>query len=215
MTPHDRTTKTATPDEPATASFVEATAQPLADTLARQAGPGGLIYASFIRRAAAAAIDLALVMTIFGFLAEFYDSVAPLAWQQSAWIYVVSFGLVGLIVVAVPTTLLPSAVTPTTFGKRALGVIVVDRNGRPVGWRRSLVRIGVRIASLFIGLAVPVPTFVMNPVVTSPTWLFQGFFAGLMSLGHLPQLVTPRRQTLHDLVAGTFVVLDPQRRPDP
>lgn len=64
-----------------------------------------------------------------------------------------------------------------TFGKRALGIKVVDLDGRPIGWGRAVGRWFARLLS--------------------------GFF---FCIGYLMALFTARKQALHDLLASTVVV---------
>jgi uncharacterized RDD family membrane protein YckC/Tfp pilus assembly protein PilE len=64
-----------------------------------------------------------------------------------------------------------------TFGKRALGIKVVDLDGKSISWGRAVGRWFARLLS--------------------------GFF---FCIGYLLALFTSRKQTLHDMLAGTLVV---------
>lgn len=63
-----------------------------------------------------------------------------------------------------------------SLGKLALGVRVVGRDGRPIGWRRALVRFAARLAG-----------------------------AATLGLAWLPALGSPAGQAWHDRVAGSVV----------
>lgn len=75
--------------------------------------------------------------------------------------------------------------TGRSVGKRAMGVLVVSTNGRPVGWRAAALRNLLRAADVL------------------PT----GYLVGLASMA-----VTARFQRLGDLVAGTMVVVPESAR---
>jgi uncharacterized RDD family membrane protein YckC len=64
-----------------------------------------------------------------------------------------------------------------TLGKMAFGIIVTDRAGRRITFWRSLVRFAGKLLS-----------------------------NGTFGLGYLLATLTPKKQALHDLVAGTLVV---------
>ncbi|MCX7977630.1 MAG: RDD family protein [Bdellovibrionaceae bacterium] len=64
-----------------------------------------------------------------------------------------------------------------TLGKMAMGIEVVDEKGDSLSFRRALVR-----------------------------WLMSYVSGFLLGIGYLMNLFTPRRQTLHDLVAGALVI---------
>jgi uncharacterized RDD family membrane protein YckC len=85
------------------------------------------------------------------------------------WFYPVLFEVLG------------SGATP---GKRVMGLVVVEADGRPVGWSASTVRNLLRFAD----------------------FLPFGFLAGLLSM-----LASTRAQRLGDLAAGTLVVYHEQQ----
>lgn len=139
--------------------------------------------AGFLRRTAAAAID-ALVVALF-----------VLAWSAAL---VLLFGLprdrnaLGAAdlpyfagIIAFPWLYcagLESGRRGATLGKRALGLCVCDRRGEPVGFGRASLRCLARLLTLATAM-----------------------------LGWFLILLTPQRQALHDLVAGTLVVADRTR----
>lgn len=72
---------------------------------------------------------------------------------------------------------LPATPLQATLGKRMVGLRICDRRGQPIGVARSILRFVAFVPSIGLGFA-----------------------------GFVLAAFTPRRQALHDLVAGTFVV---------
>ena len=73
-------------------------------------------------------------------------------------------------------TLLESSAWQATVGKRALGLRVTNASGERIGFARAAARFVAKVLSVLT-----------------------------LCLGYLLVLVTPRRQALHDLIAGTLV----------
>ena len=82
-------------------------------------------------------------------------------------------------------TLLESSSSQATLGKRAFGLTVTNVRGERIGFARAAIRFVAKLLSLFT-----------------------------LGIGYLLIAVTPRRQALHDLIAGT-VVVDGARSPQP
>ncbi len=96
--------------------------------------------------------------------------------------YLVALGIVlACLAYLVP----PTALGGRTLGKRLRRVWVVDRDGRPAGWRRATVRY-----LLPVGLAVLVPQLGLVVALGIVAWALRD----------------RNRQGLHDRVAGTLVV---------
>jgi uncharacterized RDD family membrane protein YckC len=76
-------------------------------------------------------------------------------------------------------TLLESSAWQATLGKRALGLKVTNARGERIGFARAAARFVAKVLSVLT-----------------------------LCLGYLLVLVTPRRQALHDLIAGTLVAND-------
>ena len=145
----------------------------------------------FWRRVAALLLDT-LLLGILGAIA---------GWPLFDWF--ASLGsagrLVGFGVAWVYFGILNSAIGGgQTVGKRIMGLEVVDHAGRHVTLRRS----GVR----YFILGVP---FFLNGAINSPSWIgyLAGFviFAGGGSIIYLFLFNRRTRQSLHDLICGTFV----------
>jgi uncharacterized RDD family membrane protein YckC/Tfp pilus assembly major pilin PilA len=75
--------------------------------------------------------------------------------------------------------LLESSAWQATLGKRALGLRVTNARGERIGFARAAARFVAKVLSVLT-----------------------------LCLGYLMVLVTPRRQALHDLIAGTLVAHD-------
>ena len=82
-----------------------------------------------------------------------------------------------LVIPALYLGLLPATPLQGTLGKRMVGLRICDRSGKRIGVLRSLLRLVAFVPSI-----------------------------GIVGAGFLLAAFTPRRQALHDLAAGTFVV---------
>jgi uncharacterized RDD family membrane protein YckC len=117
----------------------------------------------------------------------------PLARRPAALdVRIDTTALVALALVVVALEVAPVARRGASLGKAALGlrVVRVDTWGRP-----GALRSGLRAATLYLPLAVPVVGPLIVVVVA------------------LPALVWPTRRGLHDVVAGTAVVEVPRDGP--
>jgi uncharacterized RDD family membrane protein YckC len=158
--------------------------------------PPPRIISGFWRRLAACFID-ALVLGVLGavaglFLFDFFASLG-------GWGRLVGFG-----VALAYFTLFNSAWGKgKTVGKRIMGIEVVDSTGGHISVRRSFLRYLVLGVPFFLNGA-PFPP----AVIASPLGYLIGFLIfGLGgSIGYLYVFNGRTRQSLHDLVVGTFVV---------
>jgi uncharacterized RDD family membrane protein YckC len=90
-----------------------------------------------------------------------------------------------------------------TLGKKALGIKVVDANNHPIEVSRSFARYSILGVPFFLNGA-----HFTNNALTS-YWLYPlslVVFGGLLSIIYLYVFNRQTRQSLHDLVIGTFVV---------
>lgn len=133
-----------------------------------------------LRRALAFGIDLFAAAAVF-FLTLFLVSMVAVFGSGLAVVRADGFGGIALLSAATAPLLYfwLSEAGGQTLGKLALGVQVVNAEGRPPGLARAGIRTLVRIPETLLG-ALP---------------------AGLIAL------FTPYRQRLGDLAAGTYVVL--------
>lgn len=149
----------------------------------------------FWRRLLAFAIDslfLGLLGAVCGlFLFNFLVHLGP-------WGRLVGFGIA-----LVYFGLLDSAVGGgQTFGKRVMGIEVVDRKGRHIALWRSALRYSILGIPFFLNAAMIPPDVAMSPAGYVISFLIFGLGGGIVYL-----LVFNRRtrQGLHDLATGSFV----------
>src|SRR4051812_37143947 len=90
-----------------------------------------------------------------------------------------------------------------TIGKRALGVRVVNANGRTISVSRSLVRFCVLALPFFLnGVAVPGQSVFSWWMILSGVAVF-GLGPAIL---YLIAFNGPTRQSVHDLIVGSYVV---------
>ena len=143
-------------------------------------------YAGFGRRLAARLIDY-LILGTASMILQGLLGVAGLGGSLDApqrpedWIAI--FGIIGMstgvnVVCAwLYEALLMSSQWQATLGKRALGIVVIDENGGRISFARAT---GRHFATWISGL--------------------------LLFIGYLMQPFTPKKQALHDMIAGTLAV---------
>lgn len=169
--------------------------------------------AGLARRLAAYAVDAALlfvavVLLLGGALGLVLHLTVGFGWARDGpllWAYV--FGTVS-IPFWLYYTLFEGGVRQATPGMRVLGLRVSGLDGGRVGFGRALSRTVVKLVPFEVNHAVMfLPTPLLNE--TEPDFR-QGFIAvgALMTTYLACVVVTRRRQSVHDLVAGTLVVRD-------
>ena len=136
--------------------------------------------AGFLRRSAAALVD---GLVLIGFLfVDYYMLLTLLGWsvdRRAAGSTDALFFIVAIGFAWAYCALAESSGAGRTLGKRLLGLSVRDRDGEVPGLGRATLRFAARFATL-----------------------------ATLLLGWLLILVTGRRRALHDLIAGTIVVVD-------
>ncbi len=149
-----------------------------------RSAPDELVFASFLSRFVAWFVDRVVVYVGFlggSMLNSFFVSVAADAGAgPNPGLAVVSLGVMLTLIVAVVAyyVYFEQSVSGATLGKRLLGIRVVDLQGRRISLGRSMIR-----------------------TLVSP------FSGALFCIGFLMALVTAKRQALHDLAAGTLVIV--------
>ncbi|AGA29019.1 RDD family protein [Singulisphaera acidiphila] len=136
----------------------------------------GFEYAGFWRRFAAFFLDSIIVgfaNNLVGFTLGF---VLALAGVSMTVIQITGF-LVGILISIRYYVGMTSSSKQATWGKRAMGIKVVDLNGRRLSFGKAFVR---EFAKVLSGL--------------------------LLLIGYIMAAFTERKQGLHDLIAGTLVV---------
>ncbi|MGI6206690.1 MAG: RDD family protein [Anaerolineae bacterium] len=144
----------------------------------------GLIFAGFWRRLIAAVVDLLLVLFASFVLVLIVSPVllaAPASLERFFASEYVSFALVGAYLVLgwLYFAGFEASESQATIGKTALGIMVSDLRGDRVGFGRASLRyLGKLISLLTLGI------------------------------GFLIMLRHPRKQALHDRIAGTVVIIN-------
>ncbi|HLL75665.1 MAG TPA: RDD family protein [Pyrinomonadaceae bacterium] len=163
------------------------------------------------RRLAAYAVDAVLLfvgvgLLLGGMLGFVLSQTAGFEWTRSGlrlWAYVFA---TASIPIWLYYALLESGARQATLGMRLLGLRVTGLDGGRIGFGRALLRTAVKLIPFEINHAVlflPAPLF----YETEPGFRY-GFVAvnTLMIIYLASALLTRRRQSIHDLVAGTLVV---------
>jgi uncharacterized RDD family membrane protein YckC len=175
-------------------------------------------YAGFGRRLGAAAIDgvLGLVLTAlvvvvvgaFWFIAAV--STREASNEQVALTEVALLVILG-VVFWVYDAGLESSLAEATLGKRAVGVVVLDRYARRISFARATARHFTKFVPLALGLlplllSVQALTSGIVDVATVIVGVIGLAFLVLAGIVFLTIALTPQRRGLHDLIAGTLVV---------
>ncbi len=160
--------------------------------------PPGQVIAGFWRRVAAAVVD-SLLLGLLGMClgAVFYDALASIGfWGRG----------LGFVIAVVYMGLMNSRMgTGQTLGKRALRIKVVSRQGTPLDLGPSFLRAGVLCLPYFLnGLPLSAEQTPLWILVLLSIVIF-GFGGAIV---YLFVFNRRSRQSLHDLVVGSYVVTE-------
>ncbi len=134
-------------------------------------------YAGFWKRLAAYLIDFMLIYIVEGVLAIGVVMMSPREISIVGILYgVVNFELVSIALAWAYFALFESSPMQGTVGKYAMGIYVTDRHGDPIGFWRATARYWLKV---------------LSNLTLMVGWIMAAF--------------TPRKQALHDLLAGTLV----------
>jgi uncharacterized RDD family membrane protein YckC len=161
-------------------------------------------YAPFTRRLAAHFIDTALFYTfVWGTQFTLLHNVVQMSWSG------LQFELYLLTTVTLPVVLYYalSECSPwqATLGKRLMGLQVTGTAGERLPFGRALLRAALRFLPFEIGhmsFALPTPIWVAPQefrIGSAIVWVALGVYVAAA-------LLTARKQSIHDLAAGTVVV---------
>ncbi|MFY9618707.1 MAG: RDD family protein [Pyrinomonadaceae bacterium] len=168
-------------------------------------------YASVIRRVLAYAVDAVILFVAFPLIlgavfALLLYSTVGLDWMLNGllfWLYVFS-------TVSLPFwlyySLLESSSRQATFGMRLFRLQVADTSGRRISFGRALLRTVVKLLPFELNHLV---LFLPTPIWGDPEPGFRfGFVVvnALMILYIATPFLTRRKQSVHDLIAGTVVL---------
>ncbi|HSK71808.1 MAG TPA: RDD family protein [Pyrinomonadaceae bacterium] len=170
-------------------------------------------FASIIQRLIAYAVDALLLFVVIGLLlGGIFGLILYLTvgfeWTPNGfllWAYVFA-------TLSIPCWLyyaiFESSERQATMGMRLLGLRVTGLNGERISFGRALLRTVVKLIPFEVNHAVmflPVP--LMNE--TNPNFRYGFILVNMLMLVYLASVVlTSRRQSIHDLIAGTMVVRD-------
>ncbi|HJS28789.1 MAG TPA: RDD family protein [Anaerolineales bacterium] len=147
---------------------------------------------------ASAAIQAAIYALIGGF---------PLDRSTSGSAYLAWFLLTFSLPLLLYFTLLESSLNRATPAKRLLKLRVVDLQGERIGFRRALLRSIFKLLPwelLFVTVFLPDPLFFDPTVVARPAVFLLYLLLGLYMLA---MIFSPRKRGIHDLLAGTLVMI--------
>jgi uncharacterized RDD family membrane protein YckC len=176
-------------DEPANGQLDSTEAPPVPVELPHRTIGG------FWRRLASLILDgliLGLVGSVCGLL--MFDQLARLG----IWGRVVGF-LVGLAYFGILNSAIGKG---QTLGKRLMGIEVIDRSGRHISLPRSLLRYAIVGVPFFLKGAMIPTSVMMSPIGYTIGFVIFGFGGAII---YLYVFNRRTRQSLHDLLVGSFV----------
>ena len=158
------------------------------------------VISNFWRRIFAYGIDFAILgalgLLLGMFFSTYFQSIGGLGRFIGLGIALVYFGVLN--------SGIAGGQTP---GKRMLGIMVVDKNGKPINPPLSFLRSFILLTPYFMnGLSLPCGVG-MNYFVAG--LLFFVVFGMGLTIIYLYLFNAKTRQSLHDLAAGTYVVYSP------
>jgi uncharacterized RDD family membrane protein YckC len=149
-------------------------------------------YAGFWRRFVAIFIDIIIIgalqfVVIAPILAAIgigvsnssaMDTADPMAMVATIAAVFSTVGIIGQVVQILYFTLMESSKYQATIGKLALGLIVTDMNGGKLDFVKALIR---NVSKIVSGI--------------------------ILAIGYIMAAFTEKKQALHDIIAGTLVVI--------
>ncbi len=145
------------------------------------APPAGTGYASFPRRLAAWILDISVLYAVL-FIARSLTSSGTLRDDETRLAVALVWTVAFVLISWIYWARLESSPRQATLGKQTMGLVVTDLDGRPLSFGRASARFALTLLSVLT-----------------------------LGIGYLMIAVTPRRQALHDMIAGTLVVRGPRR----
>src|SRR5881394_1297285 len=151
--------------------------------------------AGFWRRVGASLIDT-IILGIVGWILGFFFADAFM--RMAGWERAIGFAVASLYFVPLNSRLGRGQ----TVGKRALGIRVVSKAGATLGFPRSLARSVVLMLPYFLNGA-PIPMEVLK--LGGGVVFSEAVFGLGLSIVYLIAVNARTRQSLHDLVVGSYV----------
>jgi uncharacterized RDD family membrane protein YckC len=169
------------------------------------------IYAGFLYRVGAFVLDYDIILvylaaiTLFSFLMNLFFSI-------NEWLFTdrVRAQLTGFLLITLPVTLYfvfsESSVREASWGKQRLGLKVTDHDGNRITFWRAVARTGLKFVPWELAHTL-IWQIYFTPNQFSQ-WITAGFVTVYLLIGaNIASLLFRKdRQTLYDLLAGTYVI---------
>lgn len=168
-------------------------------------------YASVSRRVLAYALDalilfIAAPVILGGIFSLIFYLTIGFEWMRNGFLFWAFVFCTASVPFWLYYSLLESSTRQATIGMRALGLRVTSTEGERISFGRALLRTVVKLVPFEINHAT---MFLPTPIWGDPN---PGFRPGFVAVGaslalyFATMLLTRRKQSVHDLVAGTVVV---------
>lgn len=135
-----------------------------------------LIYVGFVKRLFASIIDLFVVGVVVFLIAMLFRTIDALLGSN---LNILLSEIVVFPIMILYAAFMESSKYQATFGKQALGIIVVGSDGRKISFIRAFARFGCKAISYIFAF-----------------------------IGFIMIALMPKNQGLHDMITNTFVVED-------
>ena len=169
------------------------------------------IYAGLWQRVGAFVLDYGIILVYLVAIALFSLLMNSL-FSVNQWLFTdrIRTQLSGFLFITLPVTLYfafsESSIRQASWGKQRLGLKVTDHNGDRIGLRRSSARTGLKFIPWELAHTL------LWQISFTPNqfsqWIIAGFVTVYFLIGaNIASLIFRKdRQTLYDLLAGTYVV---------
>ncbi|HEX9837985.1 MAG TPA: RDD family protein [Anaerolineales bacterium] len=169
------------------------------------------IYAGLWQRVGAFVLDYGIILVYLVAIALFSLLMNSL-FSVNQWLFTdrIRAQLSGFLFITLPVTLYfafsESSIRQASWGKQRLGLKVTDHNGDRIGLRRSFARTGLKFVPWELAHTL-IWQISFTPNQFSQ-WIIAGFVTVYFLIGaNIASLIFRKaRQTLYDLLAGTYVV---------
>jgi uncharacterized RDD family membrane protein YckC len=169
------------------------------------------IYAGFWQRVGAFALDYVIIL-VYLVAITLFSLLMNSLFRVNQWLFTdrIRAQLIGFLLITLPVSLYfalsESSVRQATWGKQRLGLKVTDRDGNQISFWKSVVRTALKFIPWELAhTLIWQISFTPNQF---PQWIVAGFIIVYLLIGaNIASLVFRKdRQTLYDLLTGTYVV---------
>lgn len=169
------------------------------------------IFAGFLQRVGAFVLDYGVILVYLGAITLFSLLLNSL-FSVNQWLFTdrIRAQLSGFLFITLPVTLYfafsESSIRQASWGKQRLGLKVTDHNGDRISFGRSAARTGLKFVPWELAHTL-IWQISFTPNQFSQL-IIAGFFTVYFLIGaNIASLIFRKdRQTLYDLLAGTYVV---------